>query len=352
MQTRFPATLRWAAHGAALCLFLVAAARTARATATRRVCPTVEQAPVYWNNEADDPASHWSSGTHFAMLQLDTAGRFVLAERAGQRVWIAIENVCLPTARRAVCGTGPVTLRWFADSRGNAAGQVYDADLFTLEELSEDGRWARGRFELGDGERTAWIPIDNVCYEPTGEDRLDAITIGEVRHGGASWRAEWSRSVARAIQDQAPELIDDRFAPVGEITGLCPGYRNATPRQKRSFWALFMAALAYPESSYNPRTRYFEPAPLFKYSEGLFQLSVDDGAHGPACDFENHPELDILDPHDNIRCAVRVMRNQVASRRRLFLRHGYYYWSVLTNTSGISTIRGIIEGNLDQLPFC
>ncbi len=178
---------------------------------------------------------------------------------------------------------------------------------------------------------------------------------GDLYYRGAKWPSAWSASIMDAIPDIAPSLLDDGFVPQADIKSLCPGYFGATENEKKGFWALFLASIAYPESSWNPAPAKFKEPGLKDtygqvYSEGLLQLSVGDGAHGAVCNFRYRSDIDIESPEDNLRCGLLILRNQIKSRRALFLPRSYYYWSVLTNKE--RTVRAVFNSQLNKLSYC
>jgi hypothetical protein len=167
----------------------------------------------------------------------------------------------------------------------------------------------------------------------------------------ATWPSEWTSYAASAVERYAPNLLQSDFLPREEIKKLCPRFFDSPLSERKAFWALFIASIAYPESAYNPRARYMEPPPLSKWSEGLLQLSTDDYVgHGNLCNFMKNPER-ILNPFENIRCGVVILKNQIAVRKTLWPAT-YYYWSVLT-TRKSSVVREVFRANAKkQLSYC
>ena len=189
---------------------------------------------------------------------------------------------------------------------------------------------------------------DLVTSSTESVNASDALVF-QVDHQGQTWKREWGLYVYDAVFDLAPELLKNKN--IGGMSQVCPKYNFATDEQKASFWALFFASIAYPESSFNPNTVYHEPYPLNKPSEGLLQLSADDGAHGDACDFKGNKELNLRSPKDNLRCGVLVMKNQIKVRKHLFPT-SFYYWSVLTLSRGKAKMMKVYNENKARLGFC
>jgi hypothetical protein len=172
-----------------------------------------------------------------------------------------------------------------------------------------------------------------------------------VRVGNAVWPVEWTCFAAFAVERYAADLLRSDFLPKGQVEKLCPRFFEASVPERKAFWALFLASIAYPESAFNPSTRYREPPPLSKWSEGVLQLSTDDYvSHGTLCNFMKSPER-ILNPFDNIRCGAVILRNQILHRHTLWP-DTYYYWAVLT-TRKRAVVREVFRANAEKsMGFC
>ncbi len=165
----------------------------------------------------------------------------------------------------------------------------------------------------------------------------------------AVWRPEWSEFTHKAILNLGKNLLDPKADGAASLENVCPRYEALSAAQRARFWTLAMASMSFYESAFNPRTRFFEPPPLSKYSEGLFQLSKDDGGHGRACDFFTNGR-DILNPFHNIECAVQVLDRQIARKGEFFTPGYFFYWSVLRNK--IPEITQQIVSRNELVPFC
>lgn len=163
------------------------------------------------------------------------------------------------------------------------------------------------------------------------------------------WRPEWSAFTQRTILQTGKNLVKPDPTVAAAVKNLCPRYDALTAQQRARFWTLAMASVSFYESAFNPRTRFFEPPPLSKYSEGLFQLSLDDGGYGSSCDFLNNGRS-ILDPLHNIECAILVLDRQLVRKREFFTPGYFYYWSVLRNR--IPEITRQIVSRTPLIPFC
>lgn len=170
-----------------------------------------------------------------------------------------------------------------------------------------------------------------------------------VEMGRAVWRPEWSEFTQNTILRMGKNLLKADPNVAASVENLCPRYNVLTAAQRARFWTVAMASISYYESAFNPRTRFFEPPPLSKYSEGLFQLSLDDGGYGRSCDFLANGR-DILDPFHNIECAIQVLDRQLVRKGEFFTPGYFYYWSVLRNK--IPEITQQIVSRRHLMPFC
>jgi hypothetical protein len=210
--------------------------------------------------------------------------------------------------------------------------------------------WGGGRtFSLKD---PFWKPT------ASGDDLPDIDYFGagphqmpEIRFESSVWPKEWSRFAISVVEKVAPELLLERNFPRVDMEKLCPGIVSSNRDEQKVFWALFLASIAYPESGFNSKSRFREPPPLSKWSEGLLQLSVDDYvSHGKYCNFAKNPER-ILSPFENIRCAAVILKNQIVQRKTLWP-GTYYYWSVLTSKKS-AIVRKVFRENAPRvLPLC
>lgn len=245
--------------------------------------------------------------------------------------------------------------------RGQVTLEVEIADIFgrtktsktsfQISEYAQSGKYCKptygGRIYLKAD------PEYKPEWEEDSDDPWDTSYAGgngqELIWKGRKWKKEWTITLKRSIENHARELLDESFLPMNEIKKLCSGFSDASLEERRDFWATFMAAIAYPESGYKVDTVFLEPAPLNKNSVGLFQLSYDDTRHGRGCEING--EASLKDPETNIRCAVKIMRNQMEVRKTLWPKK-FYYWSVLTTTKKYE-VRSIFDAYKQNfLPFC
>lgn len=152
------------------------------------------------------------------------------------------------------------------------------------------------------------------------------ITPSEQKPGGSEqeraaldWKhADWDQSLRGAIEANWGDL-----KPAKDLPDFCPKYSSLDDAGKKEAWAHLMVAIAKPESSYVPTTRYFEKT-MGYYSEGLYQLSTVDESWAK-CGLSKDT---ILKPDVNIRCAVKIMAGQIRKQGVVKASKGFY-WSVI-----------------------
>lgn len=179
-------------------------------------------------------------------------------------------------------------------------------------------------------------------------DYIDYPDVTSPSGTSGTWEKSWSEQVGLSLDDHSSELITDVTLPSADLAALnCPDYNDASEIDKKRFWALFFSSISLYETDFEPDTRYWERG-LNVWSEGLFQLSVSTGRYHNGC--EHLTKDNILDPIDNIDCAVAVMRNQLRARGSLFPSRAYY-WSVLTTTKKYK-VQSFFKSQMEELSFC
>lgn len=92
---------------------------------------------------------------------------------------------------------------------------------------------------------------------------------------------------------------------------------------------LFWQSVALPESAFNRRSTYNEPAPLNYQSLGLLQLSLEDESWAH-CGFKT--KQDVYHPIRNLYCGVKILNMlQTKHAGKSIYWQGGQYWSVLRN---------------------
>ena len=127
---------------------------------------------------------------------------------------------------------------------------------------------------------------------------------------------QWTTIAHNAVDTLAPELVT--IVPT-DIDAFCPGYRNASPANRRAFYVSLLSELARFESNFDPSVRFTESivdaSGRRVVSRGLLQLSQE-SANGYGCAIADPEQLH--DPATNLQCSVRILsrwvtRDQVIS---------------------------------------
>lgn len=163
---------------------------------------------------------------------------------------------------------------------------------------------------------------------------------------------QWTTLAHQAIDTLAPQLVS--VVPA-DIDAFCPGYRNASPANRRAFYVALLAEVARYESNFDPSVRYTES---FKDSQGrpvvsrgLLQISQE-SANGYGCAIATADQLQ--DPATNIQCGVRILDRWI---RQDQLVTGYVsgswrgasrYWAVLRDRNKLVDM----QAALNARPHC
>ncbi len=171
-------------------------------------------------------------------------------------------------------------------------------------------------------------------------------------------RKEWSKMIYSVIENEEHSMLENNVAT--DIETFCPKYATLTQPQRLNFWGQFFAALAKPESGWDPAQSTLEPLKNFKKvdpitnqrvrSEGLLQLSYqDEKSYRLNCGFnwkrDQHldpedPRKTILNPYLNLRCGIKIMSRQLKNKKSITLPENVY-WSVLRTSDHKHTIKEI-----------
>jgi hypothetical protein len=153
----------------------------------------------------------------------------------------------------------------------------------------------------------------------------------------------WSNTVYKVIQNEEPQMLGQNVAD--DIETFCPTYRSLADNQRLNFWGQLLAGMSKFESSWNPASYYVETTmgldPITGRqvaSEGLLQLSYqDEKNYNLDCGFDwtidkQYSNTDarktIFDPHNNLRCAIKILAKQLTRQRAISTTTGVY-WAVL-----------------------
>jgi hypothetical protein len=159
--------------------------------------------------------------------------------------------------------------------------------------------------------------------------------------GKPAWDPQWDVVLEKALP---PDLLSSSVAH--DVKPFCPRFKQMSVVDRRAFWAYVFQALAGAEAGLVPTTdvRHTEPQVAVKdtvtkrmvRSEGLLQLTYMD-ADRYGCEFdwardkglsEKDPDKTILQPENNLRCGVKIMRTQLIKRRKPLVSSASY-WSTL-----------------------
>jgi hypothetical protein len=189
---------------------------------------------------------------------------------------------------------------------------------------------------------------------PTSFQKALLVKIKAPRHYKHKWKESWSESLSDELSATSVGMLDTQISSQDLEKLECTGFKTASEFERINFWIVLFASISLRESSFNPKSRYYERK-LRNYSEGLLQLSVSDGKYYKKC--KHITKVSILDPHSNLRCGVHIMKKQISGSKAHRLPPGRifpsrsFYWSVLT-TSVKRKVQAFFKSHLDQLSFC
>jgi hypothetical protein len=151
------------------------------------------------------------------------------------------------------------------------------------------------------------------------------------------------------------------------VRSLCPRFKKLSEADRRVFWAYFFQALAGAEASLEPTAdvRHTEPAVAVvdavthrvARQEGLLQLAYMDSKRYD-CDFdwtkdkdlpEHDPSRTILQPENNLLCGIKILSNQIVTRRKPLLSDASYW---VTLQPGRSSFKGFMKQMANEPAFC
>lgn len=163
----------------------------------------------------------------------------------------------------------------------------------------------------------------------------------------------WTSTTMGAIDTLAPALLTTLPA---DIDAFCPGYRTASPANRRAFYTSMLAELARYESNFEPTTRFQEPTIKDRagrpvVSRGLLQISQE-SANGYGCGITSEAQL-----HDatvNLQCGVRILGKWVVQDQLIAgfsagaWRGASRYWSPFRDRAKLADM----QSALNALPYC
>lgn len=168
-------------------------------------------------------------------------------------------------------------------------------------------------------------------------------------------RKPWSDLMAETVRADLP--IYDKAK---DITEMCPKWNSLNDDKKVKGVMEFWIALAYYESGYNPKSSSVDVGSAGdrnSYSDGLYQLSGNDGAAQKyKCDYNC-----LHDPLKNITVALEQMRRQIVGTKSKYQGCGYIfldnsspcrYWAPTLKNNKYSKIPKIQERIRMYAPEC
>lgn len=131
--------------------------------------------------------------------------------------------------------------------------------------------------------------------EPDKRAMLGASAVPSV-FGARPEAPIWTGTALAALDAHGAPLVD--IVPA-DIDVYCPGYRDASPEERKTFWVTFLSALAKHESTWRPDVSGGNGA-----WHGLLQISPQT-ARGYGCRARSAEAL--KDGGANLSCGIRIM---------------------------------------------
>lgn len=199
----------------------------------------------------------------------------------------------------------------------------------------------------------------------------DSPTVPSENFEPLAWESKvkgstsWSTTVYQVIQTEEPQMLGQNVADDVEL--FCPNYKSLSDKQRLNFWGQLLAGMSKFESSWKPASYYVETTmgldPITGRqvaSEGLLQLSYqDEKSYKIDCGFDwsldqvftnTDPRKTIFNPHNNLRCGIKILARQLNRQRAISTTTGVY-WAVLKK-NGTYTKVPEISAITKQLSFC
>lgn len=174
-----------------------------------------------------------------------------------------------------------------------------------------------------------------------------------------TWKESYSKVILETLD--RPELNSLIHLPLNsnDLKMLkCSGYQTASADERKKFFVLYLASIAYAESRLNPKSTYLEADGSL--SSGLLQIDRNSAnRHAePYIDYR-YTQNDVLDPHLNLIAGLYVLKHQLEGgmsddrpdiKNRLFTSKSYY-WSVITLKQE-HIIKTFVANSELNLEFC
>lgn len=153
-------------------------------------------------------------------------------------------------------------------------------------------------------------------------------------------RPEFPKDWAQVLNDQISSYLSV-FDGVTDHEDWHPNYDALTRDKRVGLWAAMFIELAWYESAFDPKCRYFEKT-MGYYSVGLYQLSYEDNMPGMDKSTDN-----LTDPKANIELAVREACKLLKSSGLIAKGQGSgsrgmaAYWSTMRENHHLNDIKKV-----------
>ena len=160
--------------------------------------------------------------------------------------------------------------------------------------------------------------LDDQASVPTGEKTFfhnDYAKISTNLVGGDTsyrWDDSFNKAIGDSLEKDHPEFLNDKL-PLkdNDLASLgCRGFSSASKKDKKRFWALFLATIARSQSGFDPSFKGGGENGLF----GLDPAKV--GPIGGAC--AGKDEWDFMEPSYSFGCVLDILKKQVGQTGSLF----------------------------------
>jgi hypothetical protein len=217
-----------------------------------------------------------------------------------------------------------------------------------------------------------------ISFSLMSHSALASSSAGWPQSTGTTFRAVWDGAPANSENwSQIAEEAVTRYGSAlmtqaQDVAHFCPRYHQLGRADQTHFWVQLLASMSEFESGFNPASLFVETelgtdpvtgAPVV--SAGLFQLSYQDTVNyrrdlpEGVCAFnfkadsrysQHDLRRSILDPWQNITCAVFILNHQVGRYQQIAIGSGAY-WAVIKTNSGHNRLSAI-QKQTRSLPFC
>lgn len=175
-----------------------------------------------------------------------------------------------------------------------------------------------------------------------------------------TWSAQYGESLYRYLNERSEleNIINIEISNYDLKLLKCTNYNLASPYDKKRFLILYIASIAYAESSLNPYTTYREKDGTL--SSGLLQIDLASASrHSLVYTGFQFSQKDLFNPSLNLMAGLYILKHQLEGgingerpdiSGRLFT-NSSYYWSVLTSKKEM-IIKTFIQNARSNLSFC